>query len=137
MMCAMQLKMKEAKNIRRLGQEVLLQRSDVETFFVSSLKYIREQIAQESLSEEPQMPMRSSPAGRGRDISELSWPDREQVLRLAFAKINSQARSTHFQSLPKHSFAELQAARQRASDQFIPSDTLSGLVSEAGKPQLA
>jgi hypothetical protein len=94
MMCAMQLKMKEAKNIRRLGQEVLLQRSDVETFFVSSLKYIREQIAQESLSEEPQMPMRSSPAGRGRDISELSWPDREQVLRLAFAKINSQARST-------------------------------------------
>lgn len=34
------LKTQELKNIRRLAQEVLLQRSDVETFLVSSLKQV-------------------------------------------------------------------------------------------------
>ena len=34
------LKTQELKNIRRLAQEVLLQRSDVETFLVSSLKEV-------------------------------------------------------------------------------------------------
>jgi hypothetical protein len=128
--------MKEAKNIRRLAQEVLLQRSDVETFFVSSLKYVREQIAQEASSGEKQRTSCGKAACRGRDISELSWCDREKVLRLVFAKINSQASSNHFQSLPKHSFAELQASRHRASEELIPPATLSGLVSEAGKAQL-
>lgn len=34
------LKTQELKNIRRLSHEVLLQRSDVETFLVSSLKQV-------------------------------------------------------------------------------------------------
>ena len=35
------LKTRELKNIRRLAQEVLLQRSDVETFLLSSLHHVR------------------------------------------------------------------------------------------------
>lgn len=35
------LKTRELKNIRRLAQEVLLQRSDVETFLLSSLHMVR------------------------------------------------------------------------------------------------
>ena len=35
------LKTQELKNIRRLAHEVLVQRSDVETFLVSSLKQVR------------------------------------------------------------------------------------------------
>lgn len=34
------LKTQELKNIRRLSHEVLLQRSDIETFLVSSLKQV-------------------------------------------------------------------------------------------------
>ena len=37
------LKTQELKNIRRLSHEVLLQRSDVETFLVSSLKLVSAQ----------------------------------------------------------------------------------------------
>ncbi len=36
------LKTKELKNVRRLAQEVLLQRSDVETFLLSSLHMVSE-----------------------------------------------------------------------------------------------
>ncbi len=35
------LKTRELKNVRRLAQEVLLQRSDVETFLLSSLHLVR------------------------------------------------------------------------------------------------
>ena len=37
----MKLKTRELKSIRRLAQEVLLQRSDVETFLLSSLHQVR------------------------------------------------------------------------------------------------
>lgn len=130
----MQLKMKEAKNVRRLAQEVLLQRSDVETFFISSLQHVRAQLEAGADGEARRPPTKGQ---RGRDIAELTWREREQVLRLAFAKINSQARSTHFRSLPRHSFAEPAAAQQRAAEEAVPVDTLSGLVSGAGQPQLA
>jgi hypothetical protein len=35
------LKTRELRNVRRLAQEVLLQRSDVETFLLSSLHAVR------------------------------------------------------------------------------------------------
>ncbi len=36
------------------------------------------------------------------DISELSWQDRERVLRLLFAKINNQQQQAAFSNLPQH-----------------------------------
>ena len=36
---------------------------------------------------------------------DLSWEDREKVLRLLFAKINNQAQQVHLSNLPQHSFA--------------------------------
>lgn len=139
----MQLKMKEARNIRRLAQEVLLQRSDVETFFVSSLLHVRtqleHQVAEQSTS--PSGMEGDSSPGKAEtqrvDISQLSWQERECVLRLAFAKINNQAQNAHLRGLPKHSFSEVQAGRLKAAAELIPAEKLSGLVSGAGKPQLA
>ena len=124
--------MKEAKNIRRLAQEVLLQRSDVETFFISSLQHVRDEIAKERGS----CPTPPGKKIKQVDIAELSWRDRETVLRLAFAKINNQAQNRHLRTLPKHSFTVEQAVRMQVAEEFIPSDTLQGLVSDAGKPQL-
>lgn len=89
-------------------QEVLLQRSDVEAFLLSSLHAVRREIERESLFGS------SAPDGHGlgpgsgthpriaSDIKDLPWEDRERVLRLLFAKINNQAQSVHFTSLPPH-----------------------------------
>ena len=131
--CVVQLKMKESKNIRRLAQEVLLQRSDVEMFFVSSLQHVRKQLELEALQDS----QLDSISKAGVDIAQLSWAQRESVLRLAFAKINNQARQAHFQRLPKHSLLELEAEQKQAAETVTASDALSGLVSEAAKPQLA
>ena len=122
--------MKEAKNIRRLAQEVLLQRSDVETFFLSSLQHVRRELEREPASAP------STPTKKHVDISELSWKDRETVLRLAFAKINNQAQNAHLRRVPKHSFSAVHAGRLKAAEEFIAPETLSGVVSGAGKSQL-
>lgn len=128
----MQLRTREAKNIRRLAQEVLLQRSDTEIFFLSSLDLVRKEIEHER---EAAAPSRTPPTRSGRvDIAHLTWPERERVLRLAFAKINNQTRSLKFLNLPAHpkvSQRPLEALPDPRKDQ-----PLSGIVSGAGKPQL-
>mmetsp|Transcript_7946 Transcript_7946/g.21214 ORF Transcript_7946/g.21214 Transcript_7946/m.21214 type:complete len:473 (+) Transcript_7946:53-1471(+) len=45
------LKTRELKNTRRLAQEVLLQRSDVETFLLSSLHLVRKEVERDSMRE--------------------------------------------------------------------------------------
>lgn len=94
------LKSRELKNIRRLAHEVLLQRSDVEIFLVSALKQVQTERATEQYGKK---------AGRMAnegvvDIQDLSWEDREKVLRLLFAKINNQAQQVQMTNLPQHSF---------------------------------
>lgn len=41
-------------------------------------------------------------AGKGMDLRDLPWEDRERVLRLLFAKINNQAQQTYYANLPHH-----------------------------------
>ncbi|KAG2441078.1 hypothetical protein HXX76_003931 [Chlamydomonas incerta] len=98
------LKTRELKNVRRLAQEVLLQRSDVEAFLLSSLHAVRREIERESLWPSRQPGDTAAAAGRAvaNDIKDLPWEDRERVLRLLFAKINNQAQQVHFSSLPPH-----------------------------------
>lgn len=94
------LKTRELKNIRRLAQEVLLQRSDVETFLLSSLHIARKEVERESLYPPSE---RSDTGEAGRmDIKDLPWEDRERILRLLFAKINNQASQTYYGNLPQH-----------------------------------
>ncbi|DBB12993.1 hypothetical protein WJX82_004975 [Trebouxia sp. C0006] len=121
------LKTQELKNIRRLSHEVLLQRSDVETFLVSSLKQVRDRIDKENVSGQPKGDLAPlPPPGHKIDIKELTWEDREKVLRLLFAKINNQAQQMYYANLPGHSF-------QVAEDSV---ETMQGLRTEAGPAQL-
>eukprot|EP00873_Tetraselmis_striata_P041509 jgi/Tetstr1/461773/TSEL_006861.t1 len=94
------LKSRELKNIRRLAHEVLLQRSDVESFLVSALK----QVQMEKAAEWAGRKGAEGHSGGKVDIQDLSWEDREKVLRLLFAKINNQAQQVHMTNLPQHSF---------------------------------
>ena len=103
----LKLKSQELKNIRRLAQEVLAQRSDVEAFLISSLDLVRRQIARENTALPPlYASSRSAFAGPAEKVSihDLTWPDREKVLRSLFAKINNQAKQAHLANLPAHSF---------------------------------
>ncbi|GLC47469.1 hypothetical protein PLESTB_000133900 [Pleodorina starrii] len=132
------LKTRELKNVRRLAQEVLLQRSDVEAFLLSSLHAVRREIERESLFPKHQHQQHQHQPGAGAgdsasasayaasgratpDIRDLPWEDRERVLRLLFAKINNQAQQVHFSSLPPHPLAA-----------GVEAMAMGGLVSEAG-----
>lgn len=124
-----QLKTKDLKNVRRLAQEVLLQRSDVEIFFVSSLKHIREQLEREGGT-----PVHKAVSKqRAVDIAQLSWSERETVLRLAFAKINNQFRQVSLMNLPTHSFTATMNTSLQAKEEEA---ALRGLTSDAGPTQL-
>lgn len=47
------------------------------------------------------------------DIKDLSWEDREKVLRLLFAKINNQVQQMHYSNLPGHPlYSEQQGAAE-------------------------
>ena len=101
---ALKLKTRELKNIRKLAREVLTQRSNVENFLISSLTTVKDHIKKEqglfpSLTQE-----RGLPTGAKIDIADLSWEDRERILRLLFSKINSQTQQASFSRLPEHSF---------------------------------
>eukprot|EP00955_Chlamydomonas_euryale_P111011 366031-Chlamydomonas_euryale.AAC.15 len=99
------LKTRELKNVRRLAQEVLLQRSDVESFLLSSLHHVRKEVERGSLKPGSTVSGIGEAHGRitGRlDIKDLPWDDRERVLRLLFAKINNQAQQAHYSRLPDH-----------------------------------
>ncbi len=47
---------------------------------------------------------RGLPTSAKIDIGDLSWEDRERILRLLFSKINSQTQQASFSRLPEHSF---------------------------------
>eukprot|EP01112_Ceratiomyxa_fruticulosa_P005397 TRINITY_DN1601_c0_g2_i1.p1 TRINITY_DN1601_c0_g2~~TRINITY_DN1601_c0_g2_i1.p1 ORF type:complete len:511 (+),score=142.15 TRINITY_DN1601_c0_g2_i1:101-1633(+) len=90
----LELKTKELKNVRRLAQNVVLQRNELEQFFHEALDFTRAQIyAEKNGMGSLKFPSLTSKAqyesGAKVDISELSWEDKERVLRLLFAKINS------------------------------------------------
>jgi len=110
------LKSKELANVKRLAQLILEKRNEVETFLLESIEEVKAQIAKER----PPLPKHGVGARRGVlphidrkagtsnlprsfeehvDISELTWSDRERVLRLLFAKINN---SEPMQQMPPH-----------------------------------
>ena len=116
--------------MRRLAQEVLLQRSDAEIFLISSIKHVREEMGKHG-GQQPSPPHESR---KQVDISQLSWSDRERILRLVFAKINNQSRQAQFMSLPSHSLTV------DSLDLPLPKpcrpDPLQGLKSDAGLAQI-
>lgn len=101
----LELKTRELKNIRKLAREVLVQRSNIETFLISSLSLVRDQVKKDKGL--PAIGTDKMPVMEKVDIADLSWEDRERVLRILFSKINSQAQQTSFTRLPEHSFDTL------------------------------
>jgi hypothetical protein len=109
------LKTKEVSHMKRLASIILQKRNEVETFLLDSIEFVKAEMQRRRAEEE-----RSMPRGRGErlpaigsskpsslpmsadeqiDIRDLSWEDRERVLRLLFAKINN---SAPFPQMPPH-----------------------------------
>lgn len=175
--------------MRRLAQAVLLQRSDVEAFLVSSIQAVRAELAASGAGGAPLPPAQASQAalaggsssaggtpssqplgsaaswssrgideevvrnaggspagdapagtiltssssdGSAVDVRELSWQDRERVLRLLFAKVNRAAAQT-VPAVP--SVARTQALSEMQAEAPLP--PLRGLATEAGPAGLA
>lgn len=105
-----------------------MQRSDIEIFFISSLKHVRKQMEAESKNS-GHGNSQSTLAGQPRkevDVAEMSWTERERVLRTAFSKINNQARATRFLNMPDHLIKS-----DPNGHTLAPAD-LMGLTSDAG-----
>lgn len=107
------LRNKELSNLKRLAALVLQKRNEVETFLLESIEQVKLEIGRRRAEEERAMPRSggqtrfpSLTGGLPRasnlpqtvdervDIHDLTWEDRERVLRLLFAKINA-ASSSH------------------------------------------
>lgn len=192
----LRLRTRELRQLRRLAQEVLLQRSDVEAFLVSSIQHARAEMvkaASGAAGGQPAMaavgttagspaaarpaavalllgsdtadlgraaahtaaataatagglaaehsrpragsvvsqPSAAHPAGAALgavDIRDLSWDDRERILRFLFAKINKAAQQT-----PAAPAAQ-PVLEAEAEAPLLP---LRGLATEAGPASLA
>mmetsp|Transcript_36365 Transcript_36365/g.41462 ORF Transcript_36365/g.41462 Transcript_36365/m.41462 type:complete len:474 (+) Transcript_36365:125-1546(+) len=93
------LKSREIKNVKRLAQMILDQRSDVEQFFLESLEQIKEEVRKKLSVERKQrrLPHINGPGEGGGtklysdkvDLNDLDLEDRERVLRLLFSKMNA------------------------------------------------
>lgn len=78
------LQTKELKQMKGLAQMILDQRSDIEKFFLESLECIKQEKSMGKAASD----CSSFDAKAVVDISELSWEEREKVLRLIFSQMN-------------------------------------------------
>ena len=104
--------------MKRLSAIILQKRNEVETFLLDSIEFVKGEVGRRRAEEERSMPRSRSrlPAlGGGKpsnlpasaeehiDIRDLTWDDRERVLRLLLAKINN---SAPFPQMPPHPLHE-------------------------------
>ena len=98
------LKCKELCQVKQAARIILQQRSDVETFFLDALAFVRKHVSSEKLRRKVierlppitgnnmSMVERSSLSQNEQsctvDVSELAWEQKEQVLRMLFAQMN-------------------------------------------------
>ncbi|GMF26460.1 unnamed protein product [Phytophthora fragariaefolia] len=167
----LRLKNRELRNLRRLAQTILNQRTDVEQFFLDSLEHVKREIERERKEKHdrdvehyhrevncahgikpslrfpkltsPNSPVpRQSPVPPGPpqhftekvDLRQLSWDDRERVLRLVFAKINRSQSFVEMQDSPpevietpqKHSRSPNQREKHRTPAVYFATEPQSG-----------
>ncbi|KAG7389519.1 hypothetical protein PHYPSEUDO_010164 [Phytophthora pseudosyringae] len=165
----LRLKNRELRNLRRLAQTILNQRTDVEQFFLDSLEHVKREIEQErkekherevehyhqevngahGIKSSLRFPKLTSPTGPATrkspvppqhftekvDLRQLSWDDRERVLRLVFAKINHSQSFVDMQddlppeaseTPPKHSRSPNQREKQRSAAVYFATEPHTG-----------
>ena len=131
------LKTKELANVKKLASVILQKRNEVETFLLESIEMVKVEIgrrrAEEERSRASKGRLPSLPAARPSnlpnsleervDIHELTWEDRERVLRLLFSKINN---SSPLYPMPPHAL--------QPGDPAPPAAGLSGMMREMMSP---
>lgn len=101
----LRLKTKELAHMKKLAAVILQKRNEVETFLLEAIEHVKVEVGRRRAEEErsgrslakrlpalgaPPRPSSLPHAAEERvDIRELTWEDRERVLRLLFAKINN------------------------------------------------
>ena len=120
------LKTKELAHMKRLAAVILQKRNEVETFLLDSIESVKVEIHRRRIEDERARPTKArlpalvavkpsnlpTSADEHVDIRDLTWDDRERVLRLLFAKINN---ASPFQQMPPHPLHD-EGAIERAMD---------------------
>ena len=134
---SLKLKSKELSQVKQAARHVLSQRSDIETFFLDALSFVRRRAGSEKsrrVAADRFPPIAASNTslvespwpGEGQrevaDVSELSWEQKEQVLRMLFAQMNGKRVFSKRQ--PRVHGDKLKKVELISSDE-ICSDTLS------------
>ncbi|GAB4816705.1 hypothetical protein N2152v2_003751 [Parachlorella kessleri] len=123
----LKLRTKELNHVRGLAHEVLLQRTDVESFLLSSIQHVRTEVVARQAdagAEASKLQLEDAVAASSKaDIRELSWEDRERILRQLFVKINNQRKRP--------------VAPQPAAPSPPPQEQLQGRPTAAGPAGLA
>ena len=147
------LKSKELANVKKLASIVLHKRSEVETFLLEALEQVKDEIGKQR-AEEMRAAGRYGRGGNGAklpalggapgarpsnlptsadervDIRDLTWEDRERVLRLLFAKINN---ATTQKPMPQHALVPPDP-RTASFDPRLMRPPTGGSASPPGSP---
>lgn len=70
---ALELQKHEMTKLKRVASNVLTQRSEVESYLINALNTAKEVVSE---------------SGSKFEISDLSWAEREDILRILFAQLN-------------------------------------------------
>ena len=89
---AVDTRTREVRKLRGLARDIVSQRTDLETFFYEALSYVKTKKGSDILPVITQQPSQTVEARV--DIAQLSWDDKERVLRILFAKINASGNRT-------------------------------------------
>ena len=143
------LKCKELTRVKQAARRVLDQRSDVETFFLDALTFVRKQSGNErSRRQGERLPPISGSLVRTVekthtvpdevvDVGELSWKQKEQVLRMLFAQMNGKnvfskrKQNTHAKIQHHYDSTEYLHSSDLISDSYLDEDSSKVFITQS------
>ncbi|XP_078313515.1 basal body-orientation factor 1-like isoform X3 [Crassostrea virginica] len=105
------LKTREMNKVKRLAKNILDQRTELERFFLESLEQVRNEINANQYDISGKV-----------DISDLTWEQKERVIRYLFARMNGGAKVTKMNSAPPLPAIENKVQRLSISHDPSPPD---------------
>nr|XP_034325029.1 basal body-orientation factor 1 isoform X5 [Crassostrea gigas] len=105
------LKTREMNKVKRLAKNILDQRTELERFFLESLEQVRNEINANQYDISGKV-----------DISDLTWEQKERVIRYLFARMNGGAKVTKMNSGPPLPAIENKVQRLSITHEPSPPD---------------
>lgn len=115
----------EMKYIRRLALHILGQRTDLERFFMDAFEYVRQELRKDEIQKKLDGVIADSSNNLEHkpdkvDVGELTWHDKQRVMRLLFAKMNGHVKGQRQPEKSPHFEQDVKIAGILKNDIFYP-----------------